>query len=75
MIDDMHGLYSHASDAYRAGKIEGRDLFYRSAMLALSKISVEHEKAGNVPAFHAAESAYKALRDAKAAADAPKHDR
>ncbi len=72
VIDDMEGLFSHASDVYRAGRVEGRDSFYRIASAALSMISVAHEKAGNVAGFHAAEECCKALLDAKRAADAPK---
>lgn len=73
MTDDMDGLYSHASDAWRAGATEGRDAFYRVAMQSLSRVSLKHEQSGNVAAFHAAEDACRALRDAKERADAPKH--
>ena len=74
MIDDMQGLFSHASDAYRAGKIEGRREMYAAAALAVSRIGSRHETAGSVEAFRTAEECSKALREAKAAADAPKHD-
>jgi hypothetical protein len=72
MIDDMQGLYSHASDAYRAGKRAGRDDFFRAVIARLGFISVEHEGANNVPAFHAAEECCKAVVEEKTAADAPK---
>jgi hypothetical protein len=71
MIDDMEGLYSHASDAYRAGKRAGRDDFYRKVMTLLGRISVKHETAKNVPGFHAAEECCKAVVEAREAADAP----
>jgi hypothetical protein len=71
MIDDMEGLYSHASDAYRAGKRSGRDDFYRAVMTLLGRVSVKHESSGSVPAFHAAEECCKAVVEAKEAADAP----
>lgn len=71
MIDDMEGLYSHASDAWRAGQRRGRDDFYRTVLDRLGLISVKHESADNVPAFHAAEECCKAVVEAKEAADAP----
>jgi hypothetical protein len=71
MIDDMQGLYSHASDAYRAGKREGREELYRAVMLALSTISAAHERWSDT-GFKVAEECCKAVRLAKEAADAPK---
>ena len=71
-IDDMQGLFSHVSDAYRAGEREGRDLFYKHLISALGHIGVAHEKAGNVAAFHAVEECTAAMVSAKQAADAPK---
>jgi hypothetical protein len=73
MIDDMQGLYSHASDAYRAGKRTGRDDFYRAAMEQLSRISLAAEKAGEVAAFRAAEDCCRALLETKRLADQPQH--
>jgi hypothetical protein len=74
MIDDMQGLFSHASDAYRAGKRTERQDFYDAAQTALAQVSLTHEKAGNVEAFRAAEECCKALRELKARSDAPKHE-
>lgn len=73
MIDDMSGLYDFTSEAYRAGKVAGRSEFYDAVMLQLSTLSVKHEKAGDVSAFHAAEEACRLLREAKERSDAPKH--
>lgn len=65
MIDDMGGLYTHASEAYRAGKQTGRDDFYRAVRSALSQLSVKHERATDPAAFHVAEEACRILREAK----------
>lgn len=72
MVDDMQGLFSHASDAYRAGQREGRDEFYRNALAMLSGISSKWETAGKVESFHTAEECCRALRHIKAKLDAPK---
>lgn len=73
MIDDMQGLYSHASDAYRAGKREGHDELYRNAMAMLSGISSKYETIGHVKSFEVAEECCRALRHIKAKLDAPQH--
>ena len=67
----MQGLYSHASDAYRAGQREGRNQFYDRLLSAIGFIGVKHERADNVPAFHAVEECTAAIRRVKEAADAP----
>ncbi len=72
MIDDMQGLHSHASDAYRAGKSEGRDDTFRLLQIELVRISVSHEKTGNVEGFKAAQECAKAMFDLKARMSAPK---
>lgn len=64
IIDDMGGLYSHASEVFRAGKRDGRDEFFIAANAALSSLSVEQERQqGDVATrgFHVAEACCKAL--------------
>ena len=65
MIDDMEGLYTHASEAFRAGQRAGVDDFFRGAQMLLSAISVAHESEENPVAFHVAEECCKALRELK----------
>ena len=73
IVDDMGGLYTHASEAHKAGQRSGRDEFYRAIQAALSKISVEQEKGpANGPeaaistrGFHVAEACCKAVSDLK----------
>ena len=72
MIDDMQGLYSHASDAYRAGERAGRDELYRHALAMLSGISVKWETAGDDKGFATAEECCRALLHIKTKLDAPK---
>ena len=43
LIDDMGGFYSHASEAFEAGKVRGRQDFYDSVLDGLKRISVEQE--------------------------------
>jgi hypothetical protein len=74
VIDDMQGLFSHASDAYRAGKREGRDELFRSAMQMLSGISSKYETIGHVKSFEVAEECCRALQHMKARLDAPEHE-
>lgn len=62
MLDDMQGLFPSALAAYEAGQQSGRDTLFRHALQRLSELSVEHEKAGNVDAFRAAEMACGLLR-------------
>jgi len=69
MVDDMQGLFAQASEAYAAGKKEGRETFFAHALRRLSELSSEYEKAGNVEAFHAAEMACGTLRSAKIIVD------
>jgi len=80
IIDDMGGIYSHASEAFEAGRRRGRDDYYRVLQPALSKISVEQES-GPVSGpdekiatrgFHVAEACSKAARELKERLDAPK---
>jgi len=71
MIDDMQGLYSHTSDAYRAGQREGRNQFYSRLLTAIGFIGVKHERSGDVSAFRAVEECSAAIRQEKEAADAP----
>ena len=63
MIDDMDHLYTHASEAFRAGEHSGRDRFRRAVRQALSAISVKHERSGNDAGFHAVEECCKAIRE------------
>ncbi len=72
VIDDMSGLYTHASEAYRAGKVAGRDEFYRSVRVSLATLSVKHERGEDPAAFHTAEEACAILRELKTAFDARK---
>jgi hypothetical protein len=73
MIDDMGGLYSHASEVFAAGQRRGRDDYYRALQPALSAISVEQESGPvNGPeekvatrGFHVAEACCKAARELK----------
>lgn len=83
MIDDMQGLYSHASDAFRAGQRSGRDEFFRAANGALGSISAKHERGpahgvdGQLVTarFHVAEECCKAVRDVRDALDKPRSER
>ena len=72
MIDDMQGIYSHVSDAYRAGQREGREEFFRHALAMLSGISSKWETARKDDSFATAEECCRALRHIKAKLDAPK---
>jgi hypothetical protein len=74
MIDDMGGLYSHASEAYRAGRRAGQDDFYRAARSATSEISSKHGTAGSVEKFHAAEECCAAILAVKRALAAPSQE-
>jgi len=70
MIDDMYGLYSHASDAHRAGKSAGRDEFFTAAQALLGQISVRQEQGSpddqlSTRGFHVAQECAKALRELK----------
>lgn len=68
MIDDMEGLFTHASEAYRAGKRSGRDDYYRVLQDELRRISVEQEKQTDDLAtrgFHVAQACCKAASDLK----------
>lgn len=72
MIDDMQGLYSHASEVYRAGQRSGRDDFYRGIQTLLGQISVKYEKQqGDLATrgFHVAQECAKAVSDLKARLD------
>lgn len=79
MIDDMQGLYSHASEAFRAGQRSGRDEFFRTAQAALGSISAKHER-GTIGAseelttarFHVAEECCKAVSEVRDALDKPR---
>lgn len=74
IVDDMQGLYSHASDVYRAGQSAGRQKFFDRVSLVLSRISVKYEVKGTPEQFHVAEECCGALRATKIEADKPKHD-
>ena len=73
MIDDMQGLYTHASEAFRAGQASGRDELYRTAQGVLGRISVKYEsEAVSGPGeplatrgFHVAQECARALRETK----------
>ena len=74
-IDDMQGLYSHVSDAFRSGKRQGRDDFFRAIQLAIGQISVEQEKQmGDIATrgFHTAQKCAKAIADLKSQFDSVK---
>lgn len=80
IVDDMGGIYSHASEAFAAGKRAGRDEFFRAGQYALSSISVKYEsgpvsgpdEALATRGFHVAEECCKALRETKERFDAAK---
>ena len=72
MIDDMEGLYSHASEAFRAGIWSGRDDYHRSLISVLSWISVKYERQQGdlaTKGFHVAEECCKAVIKLKATID------
>ena len=71
MIDDMQGLYSHASDAYRGGKRAGRDDVFRAIQEVVIRASVAHETADEDAAFHAVQALAKELRALQVRMDAP----
>lgn len=78
MIDDMDGLYSHASEAYRAGKVAGRDELFRASIGALGAVSAKHEKGSSsglegqlvTERFHVAEECCATVRKIRDALDA-----
>lgn len=75
MIDDMSGLFSHASDAHRAGVRAGRQEMYDATMPTLARIGVEQEKDMSefgTRGFHVAQACCKALRELKEKFDAQK---
>lgn len=77
LIDDLGGLYSHASEAFKAGERRGRDDFFRLAQVALGQISAKHgsgpvngpEALLTTRGFHVAEECGHALRKLKDAFD------
>jgi hypothetical protein len=81
MIDDMQGLYSHASDVFRAGQVSGRDEFYRALQAVLGRISVKYESGAvsgpdeplATRGFHVAEECCKAAREVKELFDKARH--
>jgi hypothetical protein len=74
MIDDMQGLFSHASEAHRAGQIYGRDELFKAVLTSLGRLSATYEKGGNVEGFRAAEAACGVLRTINEKLGVPKHD-
>lgn len=72
MTDDMEGLFSHASGAYRAGQKAGRDELFTAAMIALGFLSHGYEKSDEVEAFRATESACKTLHETNDALNKPR---
>jgi hypothetical protein len=77
MIDDMEGLFSHASEAYRAGKRTGIDEFFRNVQGRLGQISVKYEQQqGDLATrgFHVAQECAKAVGDLKVVFDKPGSD-
>lgn len=80
MIDDMGGLHTHASEAFRAGKVSGRDEFFRAVLTLLGQISAEQEsgpvngseEAVATRGFHVAEACCKAVREVKEFLDSRK---
>jgi len=69
VIDDMEGLYSHASEAFREGRRRGREDFVNSAMRKLSQVSLSYEQAGDTSGFRAAEECCKTVRQLATAFD------
>lgn len=74
MVDDMGGLYTHASDAYRDGKRAGRDDFFRAVISALQTISISQEKMPPsddlaTRGFHIAQECCKAVVELKGTFD------
>lgn len=65
MIDDMQRLFSHASEAFRAGKRSGLEEMGRLGLQALSQVSVAHESTADPAKFHAAEECCKAFRETR----------
>jgi hypothetical protein len=63
MVDDMHGLYLFASEAYEAGRRAGHNEMY-AATAGMSFVSLKYEKSGPTEAFHAAEECCKVRQDA-----------
>jgi hypothetical protein len=72
MTDDMEGLFSHASDAYRAGQKSGRDELHKAALGSLGFLSNKFEQAGDVTAFRAVEAACGVLNDINAELNKPR---
>lgn len=73
MIDDMQGLYSHASDAFRAGRARGCNDVLRAVEEIVIRASVRHEAAGSDAAFHAVQDLAKELRQMGVRLNVPKH--
>jgi len=73
IIDDVGGLYTHASEVYRAGQRTGRDKFFEACLNALRQISVKQECGPvNGPeadiatrGFHVAQDCCKTIREIK----------
>lgn len=63
MIDDMQGIFTHASEAFRAGKRRGREDAFSAALSVLGLVSAKHEREENPAAFHAAEECCKVVRE------------
>lgn len=74
MIDDRGGLYSHASEAVAEGRLMGRDELFLAVSKRLRAMSVKYEPGDDPTAFHVAEEACRALREAKAEFDTPRKD-
>jgi len=73
MIDDMHGIYTHASEAYKAGERAGRWDYWRSLRGVLGWISVKYEKDQSelgTRGFHVAEECMAAARELREKIDA-----
>jgi len=72
VIDDMGGLYSHASEAFRAGERAGRYDYWRSLVSVLSFVSLKYEKQNGdlaTQGFHVAEECIRAAGELRERCD------
>jgi hypothetical protein len=74
LIDDMGGLYSHASEAVQDGKRTGRQEMFAAAHAKLSALYSKAERE-EVPVFHAFGEALRALNDAQDSFQGPRKER
>lgn len=72
VIDDRDGLYSHVSEAIAAGRSFGRDDLFQAVSAKLRAMSVKYEPNDDPTAFHVAEEACRALREAREELEKPR---